>query len=244
MLPFYGMEKRIRLCHNANRSRRECAGGGVQGCSRLSIEGGSADIDDLTLQQMGTMECVVPIATLTTLTTAIRSTQTVVNAVVETLLSTRRDVTSTGTAEPTGRGVTAPTKSGLLAWNSTSPRNTSLSQVASTNPATAEPTGGVVTAPTKSGLSVWNSTSPGNTSLLKVASANPATAEASTTSTTLANHQPSGTSTMTLVVPVMLSTATTLTTSLSTLTDGSLEPPPTIIPVTSPGSCSSLVGAA
>jgi hypothetical protein len=153
------------------------------------------------------MECVVPIATLTTLTTSIRSSTTVVYGVVETVLSTTRDMISTGTVEATGRPMTASTRSRQSAWNTTSSRSTSLLQAAPTGYPTV-------------GLS-----NTGNAS---------------------SNHPASAVngSTMTLVVPVIEPTTTTRTTSLSTSTGGSLELPQTIVPLTSPGSCSNSAATA
>lgn len=192
----------------------ECAGGGVQGCSRLSIDGGSADIDDLIIQQTGTMECVVPVATLTTLTTSIRSTMTIVNAVVETVLSTQTGMITTRTAEPTGRAVTTSTGRGLSGWNTTSPGSKSPSQVAHVNNATGSyPTAGSTTTTNHRASGVDSAMS--NSTMTVV---------------------------VPLIVPI--TTVSSPTTSLSSPVDSPLTLPLTVVPVPTPGSCGNSTGAA
>jgi hypothetical protein len=81
---------------NAHRRYRDCAGSGSQSCSRFSIDGGSANVTALAgmSQQTGTIECVVPVATLTTFSTATTGTVTTVRAVVETFFSTTIPIAS------------------------------------------------------------------------------------------------------------------------------------------------------
>jgi hypothetical protein len=213
-LPFSSTGKRFSpMLHNANRINRDCAGGGAQGCSRLAIKGGSADIDKLASQQKGTMECIVPIATFTTLTTSIRSTTTVVNAVVETVLSTRVEK-SVSNSTKTARTMVPSAGGAMWVFNST---------------AKSTATAGAATRSTGNSLRVSNTTL--NSSLPQAAMTNTAIVEQTTT--TLSSRQSSlsnGTmsnSTFTLTIPVAVPT-----TAKSTIPTRAETVPMTILPVT------------
>ncbi|RDL41159.1 uncharacterized protein BP5553_01138 [Venustampulla echinocandica] len=73
----------------------QCAGKGTRSCSRLEIAGGPGNPDGLESHRNGTMECLVPTATFTTLSTSIRGTQTLVENVVGTEFSTSTVLPST-----------------------------------------------------------------------------------------------------------------------------------------------------
>ncbi|KAH8807072.1 hypothetical protein F5884DRAFT_751659 [Xylogone sp. PMI_703] len=66
----------------------ECAGGNTRSCVRLSIQGGTENFQALDPQQTGIAECVVPVATITTLATVTLSSTTEISVLVTTELDT------------------------------------------------------------------------------------------------------------------------------------------------------------
>jgi hypothetical protein len=75
---FYQIDKKlIGYC-------RRCAGQDTPTCSYAYIDNGWSNPDTIDLDQIGTIECLIPTATVTTLLTLIRSGTTV----IETKLST------------------------------------------------------------------------------------------------------------------------------------------------------------
>ncbi|KAH8787538.1 hypothetical protein F5882DRAFT_378045 [Hyaloscypha sp. PMI_1271] len=140
----------------------ECAGGGAQTCSRVSIINGLADDGALVYEQQGSVECLVPTATLTTLATSISGSITVLNAIPTTLFSnsTAAIVTISSSNTPSSSTISGKTSSSTPVMSPTSSSNTPSSSTISGETSSSTP----VMSPTSSSNTPSSSTISGKTS--------------------------------------------------------------------------------
>ncbi|APA09331.1 hypothetical protein sscle_05g041010 [Sclerotinia sclerotiorum 1980 UF-70] len=72
----------------------QCVGQQATGCIRASLEGGSGNFDLLNIQQSGTVTCLMPTATYTSLLTITQQSTTMVSSIITTEFATEMDTTS------------------------------------------------------------------------------------------------------------------------------------------------------
>ncbi|KAH8797850.1 hypothetical protein F5884DRAFT_149161 [Xylogone sp. PMI_703] len=111
-----------------------CAGEGSRQCNHVSISNGRANPDTITYDQKGTIGCLVPTATFTTLSTVIASSSTLTELQLITAFST-----SFSAVPPTASGVTV-TPSTVIAGSDSS-RITTAATTAGTTTGTITRTG-------------------------------------------------------------------------------------------------------
>ncbi|KAJ8062045.1 hypothetical protein OCU04_009825 [Sclerotinia nivalis] len=103
----------------------QCAGQQATGCVRVSLEGGSGNFDLLNIQQSGTVSCLMPTATYTSLLTITQRSTTMVSSMITTEFATEMDTTSSTSSStllslqdsrinPQGSGHTSSTSSSTL----------------------------------------------------------------------------------------------------------------------------------
>ncbi|KAJ8067021.1 hypothetical protein OCU04_004401 [Sclerotinia nivalis] len=69
----------------------QCAGQQATGCIKVSLEGGSGNVDLLNVQQSGTVSCLMPTSTSTSLLTITQPSTTIVSSVITTQFATEMD---------------------------------------------------------------------------------------------------------------------------------------------------------
>ncbi|CZR55719.1 uncharacterized protein PAC_05607 [Phialocephala subalpina] len=132
MSPSYGTQDHSAY-HARTNSVRDCAGGGTQSCTRASIIGGLVDVEGLDAQLTGTVECVLPIATVTTLSTSILGSSTILEAAVETVFSTSIPVTTSSSNSVMTATATSTSNDKITVASTSSGVGTTSSSVGTTS---------------------------------------------------------------------------------------------------------------